>query len=75
MRVGRLEGLGVQIGFDNLADNPTVGTGLGVVAQLVEHHNGIVGVWGSNPHGSTKPQKELKGIADYQKPRLRGTSE
>ena len=25
----------------------------GVIAQLVEHHNGIVGVWGSNPHGST----------------------
>lgn len=25
----------------------------GVVAQLVEHHNGIVGVWGSTPHGST----------------------
>ncbi len=25
----------------------------GVVAQLVEHHNGIVGVIGSNPFGST----------------------
>src|SRR5437773_5848968 len=25
----------------------------GVVAQLVEHHNGIVGVRGSNPLGST----------------------
>jgi hypothetical protein len=25
----------------------------GVVAQLVEHHNGIVGVAGSNPVGST----------------------
>jgi hypothetical protein len=25
----------------------------GVVAQLVEHHNGIVGVMGSNPFGST----------------------
>ncbi len=25
----------------------------GGVAQLVEHHNGIVGVWGSTPHGST----------------------
>ena len=27
----------------------------GVVAQLVEHHNGIVGVRGSNPLGSTIP--------------------
>ena len=26
---------------------------VGVVAQLVEHHNGIVGVTGSNPAGST----------------------
>jgi hypothetical protein len=26
---------------------------VGVVAQLVEHHNGIVGVRGSNPLGST----------------------
>ena len=26
---------------------------MGVVAQLVEHHNGIVGVRGSNPLGST----------------------
>jgi hypothetical protein len=25
----------------------------GVLAQLVEHHNGIVGVRGSNPLGST----------------------
>jgi hypothetical protein len=25
----------------------------GVLAQLVEHHNGIVGVKGSNPLGST----------------------
>ena len=25
----------------------------GVLAQLVEHHNGIVGVIGSNPIGST----------------------
>ncbi len=30
---------------------------VGVVAQLVEHHNGIVGVWGSNPHGSTIGRK------------------
>ena len=29
------------------------GTLDGVVAQLVEHHNGIVGVRGSNPLGST----------------------
>src|SRR3954467_14995847 len=28
----------------------------GVVAQLVEHHNGIVGVRGSNPLGSTIPE-------------------
>lgn len=28
--------------------------GFGVLAQLVEHHNGIVGVSGSNPLGSTK---------------------
>ena len=27
----------------------------GVLAQLVEHHNGIVGVAGSNPVGSTTP--------------------
>lgn len=36
---------------------PTVRPALrlvGVVAQLVEHHNGIVGVVGSNPIGSTK---------------------
>ena len=29
---------------------------VGVVAQLVEHHNGIVGVAGSNPVGSTIEQ-------------------
>ena len=29
---------------------------VGVVAQLVEHHNGIVGVAGSIPVGSTKLQ-------------------
>jgi hypothetical protein len=28
----------------------------GVLAQLVEHHNGIVGVKGSNPLGSTIPR-------------------
>jgi hypothetical protein len=37
----------------------------GVLAQLVEHHNGIVGVKGSNPLGSTiqkkgKPSFDLK---------------
>ena len=31
-----------------------VPSAIGVVAQLVEHHNGIVGVRGSNPLGSTK---------------------
>ncbi len=30
----------------------------GVVAQLVEHHNGIVGVRGSNPLGSTSLRSE-----------------
>ena len=30
---------------------------IGVVAQLVEHHNGIVGVRGSNPLGSTIREK------------------
>src|SRR4030095_5969159 len=34
----------------------------GVVAQLVEHHNGIVGVRGSNPLGSTIPQVSLSEI-------------
>ncbi len=36
-------------------DLPTLGCAplVGVVAQLVEHHNGIVGVAGSNPVGST----------------------
>src|SRR5664279_1342180 len=29
---------------------------VGVLAQLVEHHNGIVGVKGSNPLGSTIPK-------------------
>jgi hypothetical protein len=32
----------------------------GVVAQLVEHHNGIVGVAGSNPVGSTSLRSKLK---------------
>ena len=40
-------------GFDKL-EQPTRFHRLdGVVAQLVEHHNGIVGVRGSNPLGST----------------------
>ena len=36
----------------------------GVVAQLVEHHNGIVGVRGSNPLGSTSlrsPRSKSEG--------------
>ena len=40
--------------FDNRASRPTFHLrSAGVVAQLVEHHNGIVGVRGSNPLGST----------------------
>jgi hypothetical protein len=38
---------------------------VGVVAQLVEHHNGIVGVRGSNPLGSTTPKsasQQARGI-------------
>jgi len=34
----------------------------GVVAQLVEHHNGIVGVRGSNPLGSTIPAPEMRTV-------------
>ena len=42
----------------------------GVLAQLVEHHNGIVGVRGSNPLGSTIPKivqkkKRRHGRAGY----------
>ena len=33
----------------------------GVVAQLVEHHNGIVGVRGSSPLGSTILRSERSG--------------
>jgi hypothetical protein len=39
--------------FDNLFGQSTLPALDGVVAQLVEHHNGIVGVRGSNPLGST----------------------
>jgi hypothetical protein len=39
--------------FDNLNQRSTLPAPDGVVAQLVEHHNGIVGVRGSNPLGST----------------------
>ena len=40
--------------FDNPTFPHTLSAHLaGVVAQLVEHHNGIVGVRGSNPLGST----------------------
>jgi hypothetical protein len=40
-------------GFDKGAALIRVARPVGVVAQLVEHHNGIVGVRGSNPLGST----------------------
>jgi hypothetical protein len=40
-------------GFDKRAALIRVARPVGVVAQLVEHHNGIVGVRGSNPLGST----------------------
>ena len=39
---------------------------VGVVAQLVEHHNGIVGVRGSSPLGSTSLSTSL---ADREVPR------
>ena len=40
--------------FDKAPPHPQIFAPLdGVVAQLVEHHNGIVGVRGSNPLGST----------------------
>src|SRR5882724_4495193 len=42
-----------QNGFDNLNGHSKLPALDGVVAQLVEHHNGIVGVRGSNPLGST----------------------
>src|SRR5882724_7991073 len=42
-----------QNGFDNLNGHSKLPALVGVVAQLVEHHNGIVGVRGSNPLGST----------------------
>jgi hypothetical protein len=42
-----------QNGFDNRAQNSKVAPASdGVVAQLVEHHNGIVGVRSSNLLGS-----------------------
>jgi hypothetical protein len=34
----------------------------GVLAQLVEHHNGIVGVKGSNPLGSTILPVHFRGV-------------
>jgi hypothetical protein len=39
----------------------------GVVAQLVEHHNGIVGVRGSNPLGSTilRPQRNPSNLVKF----------
>ena len=39
--------------FDKQVVAVTLSKPVGVVAQLVEHHNGIVGVRGSNPLGST----------------------
>jgi hypothetical protein len=39
--------------FDKELLIPKLSELVGVVAQLVEHHNGIVGVRGSNPLGST----------------------
>src|SRR6185503_6207349 len=42
--------------FDNSNQRSTFPAPDGVVAQLVEHHNGIVGVRGSNPLGSTNPE-------------------
>ena len=54
---------------------PTVALG-GVVAQLVEHHNGIVGVIGSNPFGSTiqnkKPATLFAGFFYWLKPLVSG---
>ena len=38
---------------------------VGVVAQLVEHHNGIVGVRGSNPLGSTIPKRKISFICGH----------
>ena len=38
---------------------------VGVVAQLVEHHNGIVGVIGSNPFGSTIQNKARNLFAGF----------
>jgi hypothetical protein len=39
--------------FDKPGPLFKIGKPVGVVVQLVEHHNGIVGVRGSNPLGST----------------------
>lgn len=44
----------------------------GVVAQLVEHHNGIVGVWGSNPHGSTKRKSQGGQLSNGRRMRREG---
>ena len=43
----------MEILFDNPPQHSKLLRVDGVVAQLVEHHNGIVGVRGSNPLGST----------------------
>jgi hypothetical protein len=50
-----------QNDFDKLNGTSKLPALDGVVAQLVEHHNGIVGVRGSNPLGSTILEiKELR---------------
>ena len=64
LREGKLGGAkkdSVGKAFDSRRQFPNVAPafGFGVVAQLVEHHNGIVGVRGSNPLGSTKSKARL----------------
>jgi hypothetical protein len=56
MRKAGREEKGFQItakSFDKRGVAAKLSKPVGVVAQLVEHHNGIVGVRGSNPLGST----------------------
>src|SRR5882724_4694970 len=51
--------------FDNAAlPSKVLAAPDGVVAQLVEHHNGIVGVRGSNPLGSTILRSERPGRSE-----------
>ena len=49
----RISSIPPQNRFDNSSQRSKLPALDGVVAQLVEHHNGIVGVRGSNPLGST----------------------